>query len=79
MSDTKDFVENIVQQLVDKPEEVQVTEQEGEHAVIIEVRVGNGDMGKVIGKHGRIADALRILVRAVSAKGGKSVTLEINE
>ena len=79
MSDIKEFVENIIQQLVDKPEEVLVKEQEGEHAVIIEVYIAKSDYGKVIGKKGKNADAIRTIVRAASAKQGKRCTIEINE
>ena len=79
MSDIKEFVEMIVNHLVDVPEEILVTEHEGEHAVIIEVHVAQSDFGKVVGKHGKNANALRTLVGAVSAKGGKRATLEIIE
>lgn len=79
MSEIREFVENIIQQLVDNPEEVLVTEEDGEHAVIIEVHVAKNDFGRVLGRHGKNAEAIRTLVRAASAKRGKRVTLEINE
>ena len=79
MSDIKEFVENIIQHLVDNPEEVHVTEKEGEHAVIIEVHIAKSDFGKVVGKHRKNAEALRTLVKAVSAKKGRRATLEIVE
>jgi len=80
MSDSKEFLEYILKQIVDKPDEVQITEQEGEQTFIYQVRVGKGDMGKVIGKHGQNVDAIRTLISAVSAKAGKKrAILEIIE
>lgn len=75
----KDFVEFIVKHLVDKPEEVVAQETDADHTIIVELRVGKGDMGKVIGKHGQTARALRIIVAAASAKSGKRAHLEIVE
>jgi predicted RNA-binding protein YlqC (UPF0109 family) len=76
----KEFVEFVVKHLVDKPEEVQVNEVEAEHMVIYELRVGDGDMGKIIGKRGRTAQAIRHLLSAVTAaKKHKRSTLEILE
>jgi predicted RNA-binding protein YlqC (UPF0109 family) len=76
----KEFVEFIVKYLVDKPEDVRVTEVKGEHVTVYELRVGKGDMGKVIGKRGQTASAIRTLLSAASAsqKGGRSI-LEILE
>ena len=79
MSDLKEFVEYIVKELVDKPEEIRVSEKEGEHTVIFEISVAKSDFGKVVGKHGKNVEAFRLLLRAVSAKGGKRSLLEINE
>lgn len=73
----KDLVEYIVKALVDKPDEVKITETEGESITIIEVRVADEDAGKVIGKEGRIANALRTLAKAAGAKDRKRVTVEI--
>ena len=75
----KEFVEYIVKHLVDKPDEVVVTEVEGEQTTIYELRVGDGDLGKVIGKRGRTAISIRTLLGAVSAKAGKRAVLEILE
>lgn len=75
----KDFVAFIVKHLVDKPDEVVVQETDADHTIVIELRVGKGDMGKVIGKHGQTARALRIIVAAASAKSGKRAHLEIVE
>jgi len=75
----KEFIEFIAKQLVDKPDEVRITEIEGERTTVYELRVGSGDMGKVIGKHGQTAKSLRTLLSAASAKSGKRSVLEILE
>lgn len=75
----KEFLEFIIKHLVDKPNEVQVNEVDGERTVVYELRVGQGDMGKVIGKHGKTARAIRTLLAAASAKAGKRAVLEILE
>jgi predicted RNA-binding protein YlqC (UPF0109 family) len=73
----KDLVEYIVKALVDKPEAVMISETEGESITIIEIRVADEDAGKVIGREGRIANALRTLAKAAGAKEKKRVTVEI--
>ncbi len=73
----KELVEYIVKALVDKPEEVIVTETEGESVTILEIKVSQSDVGKVIGKEGRIANAIRTVVKAAAAKSKKRVTVEI--
>ena len=75
----KDLVEYMVKALVDNPEQVSVSEVEGEQSVIYEVRVAADDMGKVIGKQGRIARAIRTIVKAACVKGGKKAVVEILE
>ncbi len=75
----KEFVEYIAQQLVDHPELVEVQEVVGERTTVFELRVGAGDLGKVIGKAGKTARAIRTLLAAVSAKQGKRSVLEIIE
>lgn len=75
----KEFLKYIVQTMVDKPEEVRITEVKGETVYIYEVRVAAGDYGKIIGKHGQIANAIRIILSAVSAKAGKRSVFEILE
>lgn len=75
----KEFIELIVRNLVDKPDEVHVSEIHGEKTVVCELRVGEGDLGKVIGKHGQTARSIRTLIAAVSAKQGKRVVLELLE
>ncbi len=72
-----ELVEAIVKPLVDKPEEVQVKEIPGKQGTVIELRVAPDDMGKVIGKQGRIAKALRTVVKAAATKANKKVVVEI--
>lgn len=73
----KELVEFIARQLVDNPDEVEVTEVEGERSIILELRVAPEDMGKVIGKQGKIAKSIRTLTKAAAAKEGKRVAVEI--
>ena len=73
----KDLVEYIAKSLVDDPDGVEVNMIEGEKSTIIELRVAQDDIGKVIGKHGRIAKAVRTILSASSTKTGKRVVLEI--
>lgn len=73
------FLENIIKPIVDKPDSVKITEIRGEAVCIFELRVDAGDFGKVIGKHGQNAKAIRTILSAVSGKGGKRGVLEIIE
>ena len=76
----KELLEQLIKELVDKPDEVVVTEVETERMVIYELRVGDGDVGKIIGRHGRTATALRTFISAITAKGGgKRAMMEIIE
>ncbi len=75
----KEFIEHIVRALVDYPDDVRLTEVQGERTTVYELRVGAGDLGKVIGKRGQTAKAIRTLISAVSAKQGKRAMLEILE
>ncbi len=75
----KEFVETIVKALVDNPDAVQLREIEGERTTVFELRVGQGDLGKVIGKGGQTAKAIRTIMLAISAKKGKRAVLEILE
>ena len=77
MSNMKELIEYIAKSLADEPSKVEVSEIEGENSVILELRVGPEDMGRIIGKGGRTANAMRSLVRVLAAKQGKRVTLEI--
>ena len=73
----KELVEVIAKALVDNPDEVIVTETENERAIVLELRVAQSDMGKVIGKQGRIAKAIRSVVKAAASKEDKKVVVEI--
>ena len=73
----KELVEVIAKSLVDYPEEVVVTETENDKTIVVELHVASSDMGKVIGKQGRIAKAIRSVVKAASSKEEKKVVVEI--
>lgn len=73
----KELVEVIAKSLVDFPDEVVVTETEKENSIVIELKVASSDMGKVIGKQGRIAKAIRSVVKAAASKEEKKVIVEI--
>lgn len=73
----KDLLEFLAKSLVDNPEEVDVNQIEGERSLILELRVSPDDMGKVIGKQGRIAKAIRTVVNAAAVKDNKRVIVEI--
>jgi len=73
----RELVEVIAKSLVDYPDEVVVTQKETEKAIVIELRVAQSDMGKVIGKQGRIAKAIRAVVKAAASKVEKKVVVEI--
>lgn len=75
----KELIEYIAKSLVDNPDDVSVKEVEGEKTTVYELRVGAGDLGKVIGKHGRTARSIRTLLNAAATKGGKRAVLEILE
>jgi predicted RNA-binding protein YlqC (UPF0109 family) len=73
----KELLLIIAKSLVDNPDDVTVTEVEGEQSIILELRVAQEDMGKVIGKQGRIAKAIRTVVKSASAREQKRVVVEI--
>ena len=75
----QELVTFVAKALVDHPDQVVVSETEGPEAIILELHVADEDMGKVIGKQGRIAKAIRTVVKAASAKGEKPVFVEIME
>ena len=77
MSKVRDLVEYVAQSLADKPEDVSVSEIEGETSIMLELRVASEDMGRMIGREGRTINAMRSLSRVLGAKMGKKVTLEI--
>ena len=73
----KELVEFVVKSLVDNPDEVSVNKVEGEKSTILEIRVAQADVGKVIGKQGRIAKAIRTILSARATKDGNRAVLEI--
>ncbi len=73
----RELVEYVAKALVDDPDQVEVNMIEGEKSTILELKVADEDVGKVIGKHGRIAKAIRTMLSAMSTKTGKRVVLEI--
>ncbi len=77
MSVEKELVAYVAKALVDEPEGVEVNMIEGEKSTILELKVAQADIGKVIGKHGRIAKALRTILSAAATKTGKRIVLEI--
>ncbi len=75
----KEFVEFVVKYLVENPDEVRVNAIDGENTIVIELRVAQPDMGKVLGKKGKNVRSLRLLLAAIAAKRGKRATLEVLE
>lgn len=73
----RELVEYMARSLVDNPDQVDVTQVEGERSLILELRVAPEDMGKIIGKQGRIAKAIRTVVNAAAVKENKRVMVEI--
>lgn len=73
----KELVEIIAKNIVDQPENVEVTKVEGTRSIILELDVAEEDMGKVIGRQGKIAKAIRTVVKAAATKEGKRVIVEI--
>ena len=74
----KELLEYMVKELVDNPDDVQIAEEEeGDKTVIFKLKVAENDLGKVIGKKGRTANAIRVIMRAASAKRGKSSIVKI--
>lgn len=74
----KEFVEYVVKNLVDQPDQVTVTEKRSGNELILELHVAPDDMGRVIGKGGRVANSIRSLLRVMAAKSGERVTLDID-
>ena len=75
----RELVEVLAQSLVDHPEEVTVQETEKDNEILLELKVAREDMGKVIGKQGRIAKAIRAVVKAAASKTDKKVIVEIGQ
>lgn len=72
----KEILETIILNLVDDKDSVEIKELNGEKSVVFEVKVADGDMGKIIGKQGRLAKSIRTVVKAVASKEQKRVTVE---
>ncbi len=72
----KEILETIILNLVDNKEAVEINEVEGEKSIVFEVKVADGDMGKVIGKQGRLAKSIRTVMKAVASKEQKRVSVE---
>lgn len=73
----RELVEYIAKSIVNAPDDVQVTEEEDEQGIMLKLQVADDDKGRVIGKQGRIAEAMRTLIRVKAAKAGIRATLEI--
>lgn len=73
----KDLIEYIVKSLVSDPSAVSINVVEGDASLVLELRVGPDDVGKIIGKHGRVVKSIRVLLQAASAKAGRRISLEI--
>jgi hypothetical protein len=75
----KEFIEYIAKQLVDSPEKVTISEEEKEGKIVLKLRVADPDVGKIIGRKGRSAQAMRVLLSAIAAKNGKRAILEVDD
>jgi predicted RNA-binding protein YlqC (UPF0109 family) len=73
----REFLEYVAKQLVDNPDAVTITEEEKDGKIIFKLKVGESDVGKIIGRKGRTAQAVRVLLSAVAAKNGKRAILEV--
>jgi uncharacterized protein len=78
-ADMKEFIEFIARQLVDSPEKVMLTEEEKEGKIVLRIHVADSDVGKIIGRKGRSAQAMRVLLSAIAAKNGKRAILEVDD
>lgn len=72
----KQVLETIVKNIVENPDEVTITEKEEENKVILEVKVAESDMGRIIGKQGKVANSIRTLMRALNSKDKKKISIE---
>ncbi len=75
----REFLEYIAKQLVDNPDAVLITEEEKDNKIIFKIKVAQSDIGKIIGKQGRTAQSMRVLLSAVAAKLGKRALLEVED
>lgn len=72
----KEMIETIIKNLVDAPEQVTITQTQKEKTIVFEVKVAEADMGKVIGKQGRIAKSIRTVAKAIATKEDKKISIE---
>ena len=72
----KEVLETIIKNLVDSPEAIEIKEVEGEKTIVFEVKVAEGDMGKIIGRQGKIAQSIRTVMKAVANRKDKKATVE---
>jgi len=75
----QEIIKQIIQELVDNPEEVVVEELKGESAIVLNIKVAKGDLGKVIGRKGRIISSLRTLFGSIFAKNRQKAIIEVND
>ena len=75
----REFLEYVAKQLVDNPDAVTITEEEKDNKIVFKLKVGQPDVGKIIGKQGRTAQSIRVLLSAVAAKHGKRAILEVED
>lgn len=75
----REFLEYVAKQLVDNPGDVRITEEENDNKVIFRIAVAPADIGKIIGKQGRTAQSMRVLLSAVAARSGKRAILEVED
>jgi predicted RNA-binding protein YlqC (UPF0109 family) len=75
----REFLEYVAKQLVDSPDAVVITEEEKDNKIIFKIKVAQADIGKIIGKQGRTAQSMRVLLSAVAAKLGKRALLEVED
>ena len=73
----RELIEYLAKALVDKPEEVKISETQGEIVTVLEIRVAPDEVGKVIGREGRIINAIRVVAKAAAAKQDKKITVEV--
>jgi len=75
----REFLDYVAKQLVDTPDAVQIMEEEKDNKVIFKIKVAQADIGKIIGKQGRTAQSIRVLLSAIAAKTGKRAILEVED
>jgi predicted RNA-binding protein YlqC (UPF0109 family) len=75
----REFLEYVAKQLVDDPDSVTITEEEKDNKIVFTIKVAQPDIGKIIGKQGRTAQSMRVLLSAVAAKTGKRAILEVED